>query len=784
MSNERKTEAIVRQHFQADSTYLDGNVIWEEQCSDSPKIDKLLSNASKAGTGKGYPEFIVSFKDNPNFIIVIECKADILKHESKHRKQYKDYAVDGVLLYSDYLSKQFDVLSLAVSGTEKNDIKVSYFMQTMGQKANRIFGNSLLSFADILGGVYEDEVLKHTKYEQLLTYSQALNAQLHQSKIKEDKRSLLVSGILIALDSNDFYISYSGIRDMSLLGGALVTTIKKQLKTSGIQTDKIDMMMQNYQFLQTDNGLIKPEPGNKSLKDYIDTIDENINNYVRTYKYYDILGQFYIEFLRYSNADKGLGIVLTPPHITDFFSDIVHIQPSDIVYDNCTGTSGFLVSAMKKMVEKCNGDKTLERRIKTHHLFGTERQDEIYPLAVSNMFLHGDGKSNILHGSCFDADIIQKIKSKKPTVAFLNPPYKSNKKKDIEEFKFVLNALECLQHRGRCVAIIPSSCVLATGGERGRLKQQLLDKHTLKAVFSMPDELFYNSKVGMVTSVVVIEAHTPHPPTKDTFFGYFKHDGFYKKKTKKRFDYDNRWGKISAKWLDLFENNKVESGYSVTKKVSAVDEWCVEEYMEIDYSVLSSALLEKKVRDLVAFKIANNIPLPKIIGDIQCTPKITLDVRNWQPFYLRSIFDLSLGSPIHKVDIDDNNRGDSPYITRTADNNGTELFLKSDCFIAKKSKGECITIGAEGMRAFYQHCDFYTGNKVNIIRCNRLNKYSALFIATVLDLEMAKRFNYGRAAVKNRLQRLKIKLPADKNGNPDWRFMEQYMKSLPYSNML
>jgi hypothetical protein len=41
--NERKTEAIVRNHFQK---FLD-KVIIEEQKSDSPKIKKLLLTASK-----------------------------------------------------------------------------------------------------------------------------------------------------------------------------------------------------------------------------------------------------------------------------------------------------------------------------------------------------------------------------------------------------------------------------------------------------------------------------------------------------------------------------------------------------------------------------------------------------------------------------------------------------------------------------------------------------------------------------------------------------------------
>ena len=62
------------------------------------------------------------------------------------------------------------------------------------------------------------------------------------------------------------------------------------------------------------------------MEDIIDDIDRNINSFAKTYRYYDVLGQFYIEFLRYSNSDKGLGIVLTPPHITDFFVNLVNIS--------------------------------------------------------------------------------------------------------------------------------------------------------------------------------------------------------------------------------------------------------------------------------------------------------------------------------------------------------------------------------------------------------------------------------------------------------------------------
>ncbi len=111
MANERKTESIVRKHFDKFS-----DVVVEEQKSENVKINKLLQNASKKGSKHGNPEFIISFDNNSNFIIVTECKPDVKKHESKTHDKYADYAVDGALLYASFLSKEYDVLAIAVSG--------------------------------------------------------------------------------------------------------------------------------------------------------------------------------------------------------------------------------------------------------------------------------------------------------------------------------------------------------------------------------------------------------------------------------------------------------------------------------------------------------------------------------------------------------------------------------------------------------------------------------------------------------------------------------------------
>ena len=128
MLNERITENIVRGLLQSSGYFHhSNNCLVEEQKSSNTRIQNLLQNASKSVNGVGKPEFILSFKDDTEFLIIIECKADVSKHESKTRKQYKDYAIDGVLLYSNYLSKDYNVMSIAVSGINEKELKISHF---------------------------------------------------------------------------------------------------------------------------------------------------------------------------------------------------------------------------------------------------------------------------------------------------------------------------------------------------------------------------------------------------------------------------------------------------------------------------------------------------------------------------------------------------------------------------------------------------------------------------------------------------------------------------------
>ena len=603
MANERKTEIIVRNHF---NQFLDKIEI-EEQKSDNAKIDKLLKTASKKGSGKGYPEFLITYKTNSNLLIVIECKADGTKHESKTRDKYSDFAVDGVLLYSSYLSKDFDVLAIAVSGENKRNLKVSHFLHLNGErKATEIFGDKLLSADDYLNGYLKSPEKFRQDYKTLLDFTKKLNENLHSHKILESQRSLLLSCILIALENTAFKNSYASHKTPKNLANSLVQTVSNELESANISGEKLNNLNIQFSFIKTDTSLSKKD---KVLKELIDEIDENINQFIKTHEYFDVLGQLYIEFLKYANSDKGLGIVLTPPHITELFADLAQVNKNSIAYDNCTGTGGFLISAMKKMIEDAKGDENKVKEIKAHQLIGTEYQSHIFALAVSNMYIHQDGKTNIINGSCFEPEIIELVKQRKPTVGFLNPPYKSNKKTDTDEFEFILNNLECLVDGGTCIAIVPMQSALSTKGKIYEFKKQLLSKHTLDAVLSMPDELFFNSKVGVVSCIMIFKAHKPHPKNKETYFGYYKDDGFVKRKIQGRYDAFGNWDEIKEKWISNYFNRKQEAGFSVNKVVTADDEWVAEAYMKTNYSNLTDEDFTDTILDYVTFLFNNKVNL-------------------------------------------------------------------------------------------------------------------------------------------------------------------------------
>ncbi|MBC6399650.1 MAG: N-6 DNA methylase [Ekhidna sp.] len=772
MANERKTEQLVRRHFEK---FAD-KIIIEEQRSDNAKINKLLQTASKKGMGQGYPEFIISFKENSDLLIVVECKAEVTKHESKNRLKYSEYAVDGALLYASYLSKSFDVIAIAASGETIQSLKISHFLHLKSErKATSKFDDKFLSAEDYLKGYENSEEKFRQDYNTLLEFTKELNLKLHTYKILESQRSLLISSILIALENKAFKKSYGIYNNAENLANFLTQTVSIELENANIIGKKLNNLNVQFGFIKTDTSLSKKE---NILKEIIDEIDENINSFMKTHRYFDVLGQLYIEFLRYANSDKGLGIVLTPPHITELFSELADVNKNSIVYDNCTGTGGFLISAMNKMIKDAKDDQDKINEIKNNQLIGTEYQSHIFALAISNMYIHQDGKTNVINGSCFDEEVIKHVTERKPTVGFLNPPYKSDKKTDTDELAFILNNLACLVDGGTCVAIVPMQSALATKGKVYELKKKLLEKHTLEAVLSMPDELFFNSKVGVVSCIMVFTAHRQHPKHKETYFGYYKDDGFVKRKTKGRIDVYGKWDTRKEKWITNYINKKREPGLSINKTITVEMEWVVEAYMETNYSELKNKNFSVTLLNYATFLIGNKLS-NEVSHKSYHEKHITIDTEEWEYFELEKLFTITGSKTTSLLELEEYGTGIFSYVTTQATNNGIEGF-----YDFSTEKGNILTVDSAVLGyCSYQELDFSASDHVEkLIPKFDMNEYVAMFLVTIINLERY-RYNYGRKCSQARMKGISIKLPS-KNSEPDFEFMEDYIKTLPYSSSI
>ena len=154
-----------------------------------------------------------------------------------------------------------------------------------------------------------------------------------------------------------------------------------------------------------------------------------------------------------------------------------------------------------------------------------------------------------------------------------------------------------------------------------------------------------------------------------------------------------------------------------------------------------------------------------------------LNTQDWKWFVYETIFDIRKGKRLTQADMID---GNIPYIGAIDSNNGLSSYIGND---SQLHEANTITVSYNGSigYAFYQDKEFWATDDVNVLYPKfNLNRYIALFICTLIEKEQY-RFCYGRKWDLDAMKKSRIKLPVTPSGTPDWQFMEDYIKSLPYS---
>ncbi|NWJ98113.1 MAG: restriction endonuclease subunit S [Chloroflexi bacterium] len=160
-------------------------------------------------------------------------------------------------------------------------------------------------------------------------------------------------------------------------------------------------------------------------------------------------------------------------------------------------------------------------------------------------------------------------------------------------------------------------------------------------------------------------------------------------------------------------------------------------------------------------------------------PSPALEPEKWKAFTLSDLFDLRKGKRLTKADMIP---GKIPFIGAIDSNNGLREWIGQ----AAIHEGNTLTVNYNGSvaEAFYQPTPYSATDDVNVLYPKFvLTPAIGMFLVTVIRQEKY-RFNYGRKWHLERMKSSSIKLPAKSDGTPEWDFMENYIKTLPFSSQL
>lgn len=554
-SSETVTENIFRSFY--------GSDVFIEKSA----IPKEYGFVSKKKSGNdGYPDF---FKDEENYCIIVEAKA------TKHGDAQKEVQF---YMKNNHINK--DSIGIAVSGQTERELKVTYYLYIYKTKSCSEINdcNKLLSIEDIAKLYKKAKFNEITTEEHLIKTLKTLNEQFQKEEIEAKFRSLFFAGIMIALKDSTFRSTYQNIQAPSKeeasgsrsklsearkLNEAIIKAITDQLESKINNLSKEYNWRDQFTFIRNFNfSLIK-------YKKLIETIEENIFAPFENEEKQDILGRAYKIFLSRAGKVDNKNIILTPDHIKSLMVKLARLNQDDVVLDTCMGSGGFLMESMETMIKMADSPAKVEH-IKEKQLIGFELNAELFAIACSNMFLHGDGRTNLIFRSSLlndshehivdssEKELIDEIKKYKPTKVIINPPYENNM-----SIQFVEHAIEYLEPNGKLIIIMPTPTLTRNQGGK---TEEILKKAKLDFVIKMPEKLFTEQDRTVNTSVFGF-TKTPQQQQDSVLFYDLSDDGFVSIQHKGRIDKNKGWSEREAEIIEVIASMSEIEGVSQKRKI-------------------------------------------------------------------------------------------------------------------------------------------------------------------------------------------------------------------------
>ena len=505
----------------------------------------------------------------------------------------------------------------------------------------------------------------------------------------------------------------------------------------------------------------------------ISTIYNFINISSKDIKGHDIMNNFLKIFRKWNSADaKEKGEVFTPDHIANLMYKIADCSKDNTILDPTCGSGTFLVNAMMNMLIETDNHEE-QKNIKENQLLGIEINAFNSTLAGMNMMLHGDGASNIYFDNCFTK--IKELQNCYDRV-LMNPPFSVRDK----ELKFVLVSLENIKDNGILAVILPKTCVKGTDKENINFLKKIFEIAKLKAVVSLPNELFCPN-AGVSTCILVLQK-TQEGHSGKTLLVNCNDDCFIlQKEQASRIDKFDKWKDIEKQIIKAFKE-EYDEFIAIEKELKYTDELLFEAYSSHRNLNVDRITFERYLRENIAAKMLCGIYNKTNIENVELN-----DVK----YGLFSISDLlvkvekgNTKSIDRKLENKYNLNG-LPLIIAKKDNNGIGGMTTN----YNKSYNDKIVIicGGDGGGGKTYYCDFDFCATGFVMICDlqeqykNIYKYAKFYLSVIISERLYKTIGHGRTI--SEIPNIKIQLPVNENNEIDFEYMSNYIKNLEFSEL-
>ena len=152
----------------------------------------------------------------------------------------------------------------------------------------------------------------------------------------------------------------------------------------------------------------------------------------------------------------------------------------------------------------------------------------------------------------------------------------------------------------------------------------------------------------------------------------------------------------------------------------------------------------------------------------------------WKEFHFSEIFrKIQRGKRLKK---DDHIEGDVPYISSTSLNNGLDQFIGNEDRVRKFKNNLTLANSGSVGSCFYHEYEYIASDHVTSLTLDRADKYVYLFMSTIIK-RLEEKYSFNREINDKRIRNERFILPVDKNGNPHWDYMSEFMKKLEVKNL-